>query len=153
MVGVLSQAYPQMVLDLMAYLATIVRCYRDFEDLHWAQYDRMYRRQAAITKDLQWGRIDSTLYSKCFAGKARWRSMCTYCLSDNHTSQECYDNPANISWPWVSHHEVNTPQDTRFQGHMPPALEPPQFGPGCRGTCDLFNAVGGLVMGGIGNST
>ena len=143
MVGVLSRAYPHMVPDLMAYLATIVRCYRDFEDLHWAQYDRMYRRQAAITKDLRWGRIDSTLYSKCFAGKARRRSMCTYCLSDNHTSQECQDNPANISWPWVSHHEANTSQDTRFQGRMLPALEPPQFGPGRRGTCDLFNAAGG----------
>ena len=45
------------------------------------------------------GGIDSTVYSKCFAGKARRRSMCTYCLSDNHTSQECHDDPANISWP------------------------------------------------------
>ena len=82
-------------------------------------------------------------YMKCFAGKARRRSMCMYCLSDNHTSQECHDNPANISWPWISHHEANTPQDTRFQGRMLPALEPPRFGPGRRGTCDLFNAVGG----------
>lgn len=37
--GVLSQAYPQMVPDLMAYQATIIQCYRDFEYLHWAQYD------------------------------------------------------------------------------------------------------------------
>lgn len=71
MVGVLSRAYPQMVPDLMAYQATIVRCHRDFEDLYWVQYDRMYRRQVAITKDTHWGRVDTTLYSKCFAGKAR----------------------------------------------------------------------------------
>jgi hypothetical protein len=146
MVGVLSRAYPQVVPDLMAYQATIIRCYRDFEDLHWAQYDRMYRRQVAITKDLRWGRIDTTLYSKCFAGKARRRSMCTYCLSDSHTSQDCHENPANVSWPWVvqnnaQHTAYNTPSEPAFHGRM--QSEQPHFGAGRRGTCDLFNAAGG----------
>ena len=100
MVGVLARAYPQMVPDLMAYQATIIGCYQDFEDLHWAQYDCMYRHQVAITKDLRWGRVDATLYSKCFAGKARRRAMCTYCLSDNNATNECPDHPLNLAWPW-----------------------------------------------------
>lgn len=99
MVGVLARAYPQMVPDLMAYQATIIWCYQDFEELHWAQYDRMYRRQVAITKDLRWGKVDATLYSKCFAGKARRRAMCSYCLSDNHATNECPDHPSNLAWP------------------------------------------------------
>ena len=33
MVGVLLQKYPQMVPELMAYQATIIKCSRDFEGL------------------------------------------------------------------------------------------------------------------------
>ena len=36
---------------------TIMRCCRDFEGVAWAQYDRVYRRQAALSKDLNWSRI------------------------------------------------------------------------------------------------
>ena len=34
--GVLSRAYPSTVPELMAYLATIVKCARDFEGVSWA---------------------------------------------------------------------------------------------------------------------
>ena len=102
MVGVLSRAYPQMVPDLMAYQATIVRCYWDFKDLYWVQYNQIYRCQVAITKDTCWGRVDTTLYSKCFVGKARRRAMCIHCLSDNHLSSECPENLRNTSWPWAT---------------------------------------------------
>ena len=57
MVGVLFRVYPQMMPNLMAYQATVVRCYCDFEDLYWVQCDRMYQRQVAITKDTSWGRV------------------------------------------------------------------------------------------------
>ena len=43
MVGVLSRAYPQMVPELVAYQATIIKCCRDFDRLAWAQYDRVYQ--------------------------------------------------------------------------------------------------------------
>ena len=39
----------------MVYQATIMRCYRDFKDLHWIQYNRMYWCQVAITKDTMLG--------------------------------------------------------------------------------------------------
>ena len=36
MVGVLSRTYTGMVPEFMAYQATVIRCYRDFEGLAWA---------------------------------------------------------------------------------------------------------------------
>lgn len=94
--GVLSRAYPSTVPELMAYLATIVKCARDFEGVSWAQYDRAYRRHAAQTKDLRWSRLNPTLYSLCFAGKAKRSVLCAHCLSDSHGSAQCPDN----LFPW-----------------------------------------------------
>ena len=100
MVAVLSRAYPQMVPEFMAYQATIIKCCRDFEGLAWAQYDRVYRRQVAQTKDLRWSRLNPTLYSLCFAGKAKKHVACGFCLSDNHVSDQCPDNPTRVCLPW-----------------------------------------------------
>ena len=100
MVGVLSQKYPHMVPELMAYQATIVKCSRDFEGLAWARYDWAYRRQVAQTKDLRWSRLNPTLFSLCFAGKARRNITCAHCLSDNHTSDTCLDNPSHSFFWW-----------------------------------------------------
>ena len=97
MVGVLSQRFPQMVPELMAYQVTISR---DFEGLAWAQYDRVYRRQGAQTKDLCWSRLNPTLFSLCFAGKARQNIACAHCLSDNHVSDNCPDNPSHSLFMW-----------------------------------------------------
>ena len=62
-VGMLSRAYPQMVPELMAYQATIIKCCHDFEGLAWAQYDQVYQRQAAQTKDLHWSWLNPNFYS------------------------------------------------------------------------------------------
>ena len=47
-VGVLSQKFPRMVPQLMAYQAVIIKCSQDFDGLAWAQYDRTYRGLAAL---------------------------------------------------------------------------------------------------------
>ena len=60
-----------MVPEFMAYQSTIMKCYKDFEDLGWAQYDRAFRRQVAVTKYLRWSQINGTLYSLYFAGMAK----------------------------------------------------------------------------------
>ena len=102
LVGVLSQAYPQMVPEFMAYQTTIIKCARDFQGPAWAQYDRAYRRQVAQTKDLRWSKLNPTLYSLCFAGKAKRHVICNFCLSDNHASERCPENLDHVeavSWP------------------------------------------------------
>ena len=141
MVGVLSQKYPHMVPELMAYQATIVKCSRDFEGLAWAQYDRAYRRQAAQTKDLRWSRLNPTLFSLCFAGKARRNIACAHCLSDNHTSDACPDNPSR-SFFWWQHPGATFPH---AGGASPVGVAPPVGGahPGRLRICHLFNARDG----------
>ena len=139
MVGVLSQKYPHMVPELMAYQAMIVKCSRDFEGLAWAQYDRAYRRQAAQTKDLRWSRLNPTLFSLCFAGKARRNIACAHCLSDNHTSDTCPENPSRPFFLWQ--HPGATPS-----GVAPPVGVAPQVGgphPVRLRICHLFNARDG----------
>ena len=43
-VSVLATKYPKYVPEMMAYLATIVKCARDFDGVAWAHYDRAYQR-------------------------------------------------------------------------------------------------------------
>ena len=79
LVVALSTAHPSKVSELMAYQSTILRCYGDFESPAWVQYDQAYRRQATITKTLNWSQINTTLYSLCFAGRAKRNHICTHC--------------------------------------------------------------------------
>lgn len=129
MVGVLSKAYPSMVPEFMSYQATIIKCARDFDGLAWAQYDRAYRRQVAQTKDLRWSRLNPTLYSLCFAGKAKRHIVCAFCLSDNHTTEQCPENPSSVanSMSWFNNSTLPGPSQAYYQERL----------------CNLFNAVGG----------
>ena len=97
LVSALSTKYPTMVPEFLAYQSTIVKCYKDFEGLGWAQYDRAFRRQVAVTKDLRWSQINGTLYSLCFAGKAKKSAVCAHCLSDNHSTERCPEAPPSSS--------------------------------------------------------
>ena len=131
MVGVLSKAYPSMVPEFMSYQATIIKCARDFDGLAWAQYDRAYRRQIAQTKELRWSRLNPTLYSLCFAGKARRHIVCSFCLSDNHSSDQCPENPSVLPAAFTSYHTQPGPAPT------------PTGAPKLEKLCNLFNAKEG----------
>ena len=132
MVGVLSQRFPAFVPDMMAYQTTIIKCSRDFDGLAWAQYDRAYRRQVAQSKDLRWSRLNTTLYSLCFARKAKRGVACSHCLSDAHTSEGCPDKPAKAYLPvWY-----RSSPSTASTGSAP------QYGQHLK-VCHLSNAKGG----------
>ena len=132
MVGVLSQRYPVFVPELMAYQTTIIKCSKDFDGIAWAQYDRAYRRQAAQSKDLRWSRLNTTLYSLCFAGKAKRGVACAHCLSNAHASEGCPDNPAKAYLPvWYTSGPSTTSTGSA-----------PQYGQHLK-VCHLFNAKGG----------
>ena len=77
MVAVLSSGFPQKTPELMAYLKTIARAHRSFSGDGWVAYDSCYRQKAAITKSLDWGQVDSTLYNETFTGRAKFK----FCLS------------------------------------------------------------------------
>ena len=58
MVSALSTKYPGMVPEFLAYQSTIIKCYKDYDGLGWVHYDRAFRRQVAITKNLNWSHIN-----------------------------------------------------------------------------------------------
>ena len=89
LVGALSTKFADKVLEFMAYQALIVKCSRDYNGFGWVLYDRAFRRQVAVTKDLNWSKLNPTLHSLCLAGKAKNNKFCTICLSDNHTTEQC----------------------------------------------------------------
>ena len=96
---VLSRNHPEQTSDLLAYLSTIVRCHKKFNGLGGVQYDAVFRRQAAITRDLNWGRVNPTLYSICLAGQARHLIRYRICLSINHASEQCPQPPLFLLAP------------------------------------------------------
>ena len=89
MVGALSTRYPDNVPEFMAYQALIVKCSRDRDGWGWVMYDRAFRRQVAVTKDLNWFKLNSTLHSLCLAGKAPRNKLCSLCFTDNHAAEQC----------------------------------------------------------------
>lgn len=60
-----------------------------FRGTAWVAYDRLYRRQAASQRSLDWGLEDSALYNEAFVGQAKVITRCNHCLSDNHQTEEC----------------------------------------------------------------
>ena len=97
LVSVLCHRFPGKIAQLMAYQATIVRCYSDFEGDGWMAYDRAFRRQMAAVRSLDWSELNSTLYNLCFAGRAKRDMVCASCLSRNHKTADCPDSTSSFS--------------------------------------------------------
>ena len=94
-VSVLSTRYPKAVPELMAYMATIVKCSKDYHGVAWAQYDRGFRKQMAT---LRGSRINPTLFSLCFSDKVRRNTMCNWCLAQSYDTDSCPENPPQAEW-------------------------------------------------------
>ena len=89
-VGVVEKSSPEAVPRLMAYMISIISASQEHKGAAWAAYDMAFRRQAAATGQRDWAKINSSLYTICFTGKARWSQRCNNCLSAAHTTAECY---------------------------------------------------------------
>jgi len=88
-VSVMSSAHPQAVPELLAYLIFVLRASQDFGGVAWVTYDAAFRRQAFITGNRQWSRVNPSLYSICFSGVPRTGQRCELCLSLSHNTREC----------------------------------------------------------------
>ena len=82
-VGVMATKSPERVPELMAYMISILRASQEYDGSAWATYDAAYRRQAAATGHQRWSKINPSLYTVCFTGKARKAIRCDLCLSIN----------------------------------------------------------------------
>ena len=88
-VGVMATKSPERVPELMAYMISILRASQEYDGSAWATYDAAYRRQAAATGHQRWSKINPSLYTVCFTGKARKAIRCDLCLSAGHKTEEC----------------------------------------------------------------
>ena len=89
--SMLAMQYPQKVPELMAYLATIVKCHTEFEGPAWVLYDRAFQRQAEVSRDLNWSRVNPSLFNLCFTG-----SYYTATLSALHRAEVCPDGACAV---------------------------------------------------------
>ena len=91
LVSVLATRYPLHIGHFMAYQKTIIKAHRSFVGEGWITYDSCYRRKAANTKSLEWGKVDFNLYNETFTGRAKALSCCAHCSSELHSSAACPD--------------------------------------------------------------
>ena len=96
-VSVLAQPYPSKMPQLMAHMCTIIRIEKDFEDNAWQNYDTTYWRQAAITKSLEWGNIEPTLYSMAVTGHSKLKRR-ERCFNPDHRTHACQQQQRGL---WV----------------------------------------------------
>lgn len=88
-VAVRGPTAPELIPELMAYLANIVRVSQDYTGLGWVRYDAAFRRQAALTGNTKWSVVNSTMYAMNFTGAAATKTRCELCLASSHTDREC----------------------------------------------------------------
>jgi hypothetical protein len=88
-VGVRALKAPKLIPELMAYQISILRASQEYEGTAWATYDAAYRRQAATTGHTEWSKINPSLYTLCFTGKAKKVPRCELCMSASHKTEDC----------------------------------------------------------------
>ena len=88
-VSILSTVHPHAVPELLAYLIFILRAIQNFRGVAWVTYGAAFRRQAFITGNHQWSKVNPSLYFICFSGVARTGTRCELCLSLSHITREC----------------------------------------------------------------
>ena len=108
MAAVLTEKFPRFSPQLFAYMRRVVHAAKNFRGTAWVAYDRLYRRQAAARRSLDWALEDSALYNEAFVGQAKFIARCKYCLSENHATEACQEfNPSYPSYiqapPFLQH--------------------------------------------------
>ena len=93
MAAVLATRFPEKAAELWAYQAAILHAAHAYEGSNWVAYDRLYRREMLVKKDLNWSVPNPRLYSEAFTGRAKRHPQCPHCLSEDHMGTGCPHNP------------------------------------------------------------
>lgn len=140
-VSTLATAYPAKVPELMAYMACIVRCHKDYEGPAWVLYDRAFRRRAEVTKDLNWSVVNTSLFNLCFGGRARRRAICQICLSEQHSADRC---PRRVlAWGGTLAYSAAVHPDAAYGPVAASGQQVPYPPLQAQEICRLFNTKGG----------
>ncbi|KAL5467344.1 hypothetical protein EMCRGX_G031557 [Ephydatia muelleri] len=117
MASVLGARYPASASNLWAYLQRIVRCACTFDGHSWVTYDRLYRRQAAASRTLNWAVEDQTLYNEAFSGRAKPVARCKPLLSASANTPSAVAHPDVVSAFITNEHRLN-----RILGPLPESV-------------------------------
>ena len=69
-ISVIAQKQPQRVPDLLGNLNLIIEAHLEFSGDAWLGYDRHFQQRATSLPELEWARIDSTLWNLAFTDQA-----------------------------------------------------------------------------------
>ena len=87
---VLGEAHPEKTKELWAYMSLIVREARRCGGSGWREYDGMFRQQAPSAINLEWGKLDGSLYAVTFLAHQSGRGrLCRWCQESDHQSGDC----------------------------------------------------------------
>ena len=93
---VLIEAYPDKTRELWAYMALIVKEARRCGGNGWCEYDAMFHQQASSAAELEWRKLDGSLYTVTFlAHKSGRGRICKWYQEINQYSRECALGPAD----------------------------------------------------------
>ena len=95
--AVASKKHPNMVQQLWAYQATIVREALHFDCRGWIGYD-MFRQQVAKNHNTDWSTPVCMFYSRTFLSQRVESVTCFKCMSPDHTERDCALNSRLMSY-------------------------------------------------------
>jgi len=93
-VSVCGAQFPEIILELMAYMSTIIRVNREYAGQERIKYDMLLQKHTAHRKEMRWSMINPTIYARCFTAATRNPPRCEVCLAVTHETKDCSQQEA-----------------------------------------------------------
>ena len=85
---------PERAQGLMAYMLNIAKASINFQWPSWVVYDQNLRIEVANTPNMDWSKVDPSIYSQCFSNMAKSAAgWCQMCYSIDHCTENCMIKP------------------------------------------------------------
>ena len=86
--GIVAEAHPTCIKDLLAYQRLIVREAKR-GNKSWISYDHIFHQNAVANPALHWDSLDPSLHSSFCIGNEPPPTMCSHCNELDHRSDKC----------------------------------------------------------------
>ena len=87
-ISVIAGKQPQQVPDLLGYMHLIIEANLQYGNDGWQGYDRRFRQVAASSSNVEWARVDTTLWNLGFTNHGN-ATCCKHCFSLHHSHANC----------------------------------------------------------------
>ena len=93
-ISVMASKFPERVPHMLAYQTMLVREARRCGGRGWLAYDTAFRQQAATDSQVDWSKLNSSLYPVTFMAQASGKGRCcVHCLEPDHAAEDCALSP------------------------------------------------------------